>query len=60
LLAIIRVINRLKRDMMRRLESVAADFRRASHKQMAATTQRTIRENVAVSAQVISSLKAFN
>ena len=37
---------------MSKLESVASDFRAASHAQMAATTQRTIRENVAVSSQV--------
>ncbi len=41
---------RLKKEMLFKLESVAAEFRRASHAQMAATTQRTIRENVGVSA----------
>ncbi len=44
--------DRLKKDMMAKLESVAAEFRKASHAQMSATTQRTIRENVSVSAQV--------
>ena len=31
---------------MAKLESVASEFRKASHAQMSATTQRTIRENV--------------
>lgn len=44
--------DRLKRDMMVKLESVAAEFRKAANAQMSATTQRTIRENVNVSAQV--------
>ena len=44
--------DRLKRDMMIKLENVAADFRKAANAQMSATTQRTIRENVSVSAQV--------
>ena len=44
--------DRLKRDMMIKLESVAAEFRKAANAQMSATTQRTIRENVSVSAQV--------
>ena len=39
--------------MMAKLESVAAEFRKASHAQMSATTQRTIRENVNLSAQVM-------
>ena len=38
--------------MMQKLESVAAEFRKASHAQMSATTQRTIRENVSISAEV--------
>ena len=38
--------DRLKKDMMNKLESVAAEFRKASHAQMSATTQRTIRENM--------------
>ena len=44
--------DRLKKDMMIKLESVAAEFRKAANAQMSATTQRTIRENVNVSAQV--------
>lgn len=44
--------DRLKKDMMSKLESVAAEFRKAANAQMSATTQRTIRENVNVSAQV--------
>ena len=35
--------------MMERVENVASEFRKASHAQMAATTQRTIRENVNIS-----------
>ncbi len=46
-------MDRLKKDMMTKLESVAAEFRKASHAQMSATTQRTIRENVNLSAQVM-------
>ena len=38
---------------MGKLEAVAAEFRKASHAQMSATTQRTIRENVNVTAQVM-------
>ena len=45
--------DRLKKDMMMKLESVASEFRKASHAQMSATTQRTIRENVNLSAQVV-------
>ena len=41
--------DRLKKDMMSKLESVAAEFRKAANAQMSATTQRTIRENVNVS-----------
>ena len=44
--------DRLKKDMMAKLESVASEFRKAANAQMSATTQRTIRENVNVSAQV--------
>ena len=40
------------KDMLAKLESVASEFRKASHAQMSATTQRTIRENVSLSAQV--------
>ena len=45
--------DRLKKEMMSKLEAVAAEFRKASHAQMSATTQRTIRENVNVTAQVM-------
>ena len=38
--------------MMNKLENVASEFRKAANAQMSATTQRTIRENVSVSAQV--------
>ena len=51
--------DRLKRDMMIKLESVAAEFRKAANAQMSATTQRTIRENVSVSAQVSHSYLIF-
>ena len=44
--------DRLKREMMNKLENVASEFRKAANAQMSATTQRTIRENVSVSAQV--------
>ena len=38
--------------MMERVENVAGEFRKAAHSQMAATTQRTIRENVNISSQL--------
>ena len=38
--------------MTAKLEYVASEFRQASHAQMSATTQRTVRENVNLSAQV--------
>jgi hypothetical protein len=38
--------------MMERVESVAAEFRKVAHSQMAVTTQRTIRENVNISSQL--------
>lgn len=44
--------DRLKNDMTAKLENVASEFRQASHAQMSATTQRTVRENVNLSAQV--------
>ena len=37
---------------MERVENVAGEFRKAAHSQMAATTQRTIRENVNISSQL--------
>ena len=39
----IREQDRLKKEMMERVENVAGEFRKAAHSQMAATTQRTIR-----------------
>ena len=38
--------------MITRVNQVAAEFRKASNRQMAETTKRTIRENVAVSSQL--------
>lgn len=35
-----------------RVNQVAAEFRKVSNKQMAETTKRTIRENVAINAQL--------
>ncbi|KAH0615574.1 hypothetical protein JD844_005015 [Phrynosoma platyrhinos] len=43
---------RLKRDMLHRVNTVAAEFRKVSNNQMAETTKRTIRENVAISIQL--------
>ncbi|XP_013382164.1 cilia- and flagella-associated protein 157 isoform X1 [Lingula anatina] len=44
--------DRLKKDMVIRVNNVAAEFRKVSNKQMAETTKRTIRENVAINAQL--------
>jgi DNA repair exonuclease SbcCD ATPase subunit len=44
--------DRLKKEMVTRVNLVAAEFRKASNRQMAETTKRTIRENVAISAQL--------
>ena len=43
---------RLKKEMVMRVNQVAAEFRKVSNKQMAETTKRTIRENVAINAQL--------
>ena len=43
---------RLKKEMILRVNQVASEFRKVSNKQMAETTKRTIRENVAVNAQL--------
>ncbi|XP_062815949.1 cilia- and flagella-associated protein 157 isoform X1 [Anolis carolinensis] len=43
---------RLKKDMLHRVNAVAAEFRKVSNNQMAETTKRTIRENVAISIQL--------
>lgn len=37
---------RLKKEVVERVNNVAAEFRKVSNKQMAETTKRTIRENV--------------
>ncbi len=41
-------MNRLKKDMIQKMNHVAAEFRRASNKQMAETTKRTINENARI------------
>ena len=43
---------RLKKEMILRVNQVAAEFRKVSNKQMAETTKRTIRENVSINAQL--------
>ena len=45
-------IDRLKKEMVMRVNQVAAEFRKVSNKQMAETTKRTIRENVSINAQL--------
>lgn len=45
-------VHRLKKEMVLRLNQVAAEFRKVSNKQMAETTKRTIRENVSINAQL--------
>ncbi|CAG2236557.1 Cilia- and flagella-associated protein 157 [Mytilus edulis] len=42
----------LKKEMVNRVNNVAAEFRKVSNKQMAETTKRTIRENVSIQAQL--------
>lgn len=44
--------SRLKKEMVLRLNQVAAEFRKVSNKQMAETTKRTIRENVSINSQL--------
>ncbi|KAL5021759.1 hypothetical protein ScPMuIL_000914 [Solemya velum] len=44
--------DRLKKDMVLKVNQVAAEFRKVSNKQMAETTKRTIRENVSINAQL--------
>ncbi|CAJ0966720.1 unnamed protein product [Ranitomeya imitator] len=44
--------DRLKKEMVQKVNTVAAEFRRVSNDQMAETTKRVIRENVAVSSQL--------
>ena len=45
-------MNRLKKEMEKRVSDVAAEFRKVSNRQMAETTKRAIRENVAISSQL--------
>lgn len=45
-------VQRLKKEMVMRVNQVAAEFRKVSNKQMAETTKRTIRENVSINAQL--------
>uniref|UniRef100_A0A4W3GLQ8 Cilia- and flagella-associated protein 157 n=1 Tax=Callorhinchus milii TaxID=7868 RepID=A0A4W3GLQ8_CALMI len=44
--------DRLKKEMISRLNTVATEFRRVSKTQMSQTTKRTIRENVSISIQL--------
>jgi len=44
--------DRLKKEMVHRVNQVASEFRKVSNKQMAETTKRTIRENVSINAQL--------
>lgn len=44
--------DRLKKEMILRVNQVAAEFRKVSNKQMAETTKRTIRENVSINSQL--------
>ncbi|MEE6505625.1 hypothetical protein FKM82_005595 [Ascaphus truei] len=44
--------DRLKKEMVQRVNTVAAEFRRMSNNQMAETTKRAIRENVSISSQL--------
>ncbi|XP_051893179.1 cilia- and flagella-associated protein 157 [Pristis pectinata] len=44
--------DRLKKEMITRVNAVAAEFRRISKKQVAETTRRAIRENVSISNQL--------
>ncbi|CAL1529656.1 unnamed protein product [Lymnaea stagnalis] len=44
--------DRLKKEMILRVNHVAAEFRKVSNKQMAETTKRTIRENVSITTQL--------
>ena len=49
---IIIIIIRLKKEMVSKVNLVSAEFRKVSDKQMAETTKRTIRENVAINQQL--------
>ena len=48
----INFVYRMKKEMVAKVNSVAAEFRKVSDLQMAETTKRTIRENVAISTQL--------
>ncbi|CAF1185015.1 unnamed protein product [Adineta steineri] len=48
--------DRLKRDMIQKMNHVASEFRRASNKQMAETTKRTINENARIE-QTVDDMK---
>merc|ERR1719191_1110102 len=45
--------DRLKKEMIVRVNTVAAEFRKVSNKQMADTTKRAISENVAINSQLL-------
>lgn len=45
--------DRLKKEMVQRVNTVATEFRKVSDKQMAETTKRAIQENASISAQLI-------
>jgi len=44
--------DRLKKEMILRVNTVASEFRKVSNKQMAETTKRAIRENVMINSQL--------
>ncbi|KAI8495376.1 hypothetical protein Bbelb_268310 [Branchiostoma belcheri] len=44
--------DRLKKEMVLKVNQVAAEFRKVSNKQMADTTKRTIRENASINSQL--------
>lgn len=44
--------DKLKREMLARVNSVAAEFRQVSNKQMADTTKKAIQENVTINSQL--------
>jgi len=46
------VLFRLKKEMVARVNQIAAEFRKASNRQIADTAKRTVRENVAICAQL--------
>ncbi|XP_043913945.1 cilia- and flagella-associated protein 157-like [Protopterus annectens] len=45
--------DRLKKEMVQRVNNVATEFRKVSNKQMAETTKRAIQENASISAQLV-------